>query len=123
MIRGNDQRDVFGQTLAQAADVVIDFLVELEELVFVLAVAFVVFKEEVIDPVGRHEDAEKEVPIVFLDVVFERLKASVDGFVSILDEVGFVLFVTEFRIHVDPVIQLLEVLTDRFGVSCLLEVG
>jgi len=123
VIRGHHHGDVVGEHLAQPAQVVVDLAVELEELLLVLAVLLVVFEQEVVDPVGRHKDAEKEVPVVLLDVVFERLEALVEGLVGVLDELGFVLVVTEFRVDVDAVVDIVEVVAEFVGERGVADAG
>jgi len=112
-----------GSISRELAQVVVDLAVELEELLLVLAVLLVVFEQEVVDPVGRHKDAEKEVPVVLLDVVFERLEALVEGLVGVLDELGFVLVVTEFRVDVDAVVDIVEVVAEFVGERGVADAG
>jgi len=123
VIGGDDQGDIFRQRVAQATDVVVDLPVELDKLVAVLAVALVVLEQEVVDPVGGHEDAEEQVPVVLLDVVLEGLVLRVDRRVGVLDELGFVVLMAEFRIDVDPVVERLEVVADVIGIGRLVEAG
>jgi len=110
---GDDQGRVVVERVADLTDIPVEGPVEVEEVVLVLAVVRVVAEQEVVDPVGAHEDAEEEVPVVLIEVVSEHVVAGVERRVRVLDELGLVVVVSELRVHIDPVVVVLEDLSDR----------
>jgi len=114
VVGGDDQGRVVVERVADLTDIPVEGPVEVEEVVLVLAVVRVVAEQEVVDPVGAHEDAEEEVPVVLIEVVSEvNVVAGVERRVRVLDELGLVVVVSELRVHIDPVVVVLEDLSDR----------
>jgi len=70
VVGGDDQGRVVVERVADLTDIPVEGPVEVEEVVLVLAVVRVVAEQEVVDPVGAHEDAEEEVPVVLIEVVW-----------------------------------------------------
>jgi len=107
VVGGDDQGRVVVERVADLADVLVERAVEFEELLLVLAVVRVVAEQEVVDAVGAHEHAEKEVPVVLGEVVGEHVVAGVEGGVRVPDELGLVVVVAQLRVHVDAVVAVL----------------
>ena len=95
-------------------------LVELEEGLPVFAVVFVILEQEVVDPVGRHEDAKEEIPVVGRQILFEGIKPPIHGLVGVVDELAFVILVAEFRVNIDNVVAVVQRLGQLLGVAGLL---